>query len=196
MTTPYARARRLIDDAHRADPVRDAAGQPAELGYADSMERWILRLDPQAPELLRLAARCQHLERWSVPRNAYPMDKPGYYKWRTGLYTKQAGRAQELLLAAGVDAAEADDVFRWVAKQDLKKDPGSQALEDAACLVFLENEIAGFATTHADYPRQKFIDILRKTWTKMSPAGHALALALPLPEGIAALVREALGSTT
>ena len=195
MTTPYARARRLIDDAHRADPVRDATDQPAELVYADGMERWILRLNPQAPELLRLAARCQHLERWSVPRNAYPMDKPGYYKWRTGLYTKQAGRAKDLLLAAGVATAEADDVFRWVAKQDLKKNPGTQALEDAACLVFLENEIAGFATTHADYPRQKFIDILRKTWTKMSPAGHALALALPLPEGIAALVQEALGPT-
>jgi hypothetical protein len=74
----------------------------------------------------------------------------------------------------------------------LKTNPGTQALEDAACLVFLENEIAAFATQHADYPREKFIDILRKTWRKMSPAAQTAALKLQLPPAIAGLVREAL----
>jgi hypothetical protein len=57
--------------------------------------------------------------------------------------------------------------------------------------VFLENEISAFATQHADYPREKFVDILKKTWRKMSPRAQELARALDLPPAIAALVREA-----
>jgi tRNAThr (cytosine32-N3)-methyltransferase len=91
-----------------------------------------------------------------------------------------------------VPAAEADEAAKWVAKTALKTTPGSQALEDAACLVFLENEIEAFAAQHADYPREKFIDILRKTWKKMSPAAQQAALALPLPPAIGALVHEAV----
>ncbi len=192
----YQTARQLIDAAHAADPVRTADGRAAELVYADRMENWIVRLDPAAPELLRLAARCQHLERWSVPRNTYPMDKVGYHAWRRGLYTKQAERARALLLEAGVAATEAAEVATWVSKQGLKTNPGTQALEDAACLVFLENEISAFAAQHAEYPREKFIDILQKTWRKMSPAAHQAALALDLPPAIAALVCDALSQSS
>jgi tRNAThr (cytosine32-N3)-methyltransferase len=185
-------ARRAIDAAHSADPRRTTDGSPAELVYADRMEAWIVRLDPAAPPLLRLAARCQHLERWNSPRTDFPMDKTGYLTWRRALYVRQAERARTLLLAAGIPAAEAGEVAVWVSKTGLKTNPGTQALEDAACLVFLENEIADFAATHADYPEAKFIDILRKTWRKMSPAAHQAALALDLPPAIAALVRAAL----
>lgn len=190
--TPYSRARTLIDEAHAADPSRTADGRPAELVYADAMEGWVVKLDPSASPILRLAARCQHLERWSVPRATFPMDKPGYHAWRRLLYTRQAERARELLLQAGLSAGEAADVAGWVAKSGLKTNSGTQLLEDAACLVFLEREIGGFAAQHADYPREKFIDILRKTWRKMSPAAHSAALALDLPPAIAALVREAV----
>jgi tRNAThr (cytosine32-N3)-methyltransferase len=189
----YARARASIDTAHAADPARAADGRPAELVYADRMETWVTRLAADAPPLLRLAARCQHLERWTVPRATYPMDKAGYHAWRRSLYTKQAERARALLLAAGVAATEADNVATWVAKTGLKTNPGTQALEDAACLVFLENEIEAFAAQHAGYPREKFVDILRKTWRKMSPAAQQAARALDLPEAIAGLVREAVG---
>ena len=182
----YDRARLLIDIAHVADP------EAAELAYADAMERWLLRLNPQVGPLLRLAARCQHLERWVVPRTSYPMDKVGYLRWRKGLYVKQAERARELLREAGVAEAETEQVRTWVSKTDLKVNPGTQALEDAACLVFLEGEIADFAATHAEYPREKFIDIIRKTWRKMSDSGHELALTIPLPAGVAKLVHEAL----
>lgn len=188
----YARARGLIDAAHSADPTAAADGRPAELVYAERMEAWVARLVPDASPLLRLAARSQHLERWSVPRASYPMDKPGYHAWRRSLYTKQAERARELLLQAGVPAQEAADVATWVSKTGLKTNPATQALEDAACLVFLENEIGAFAAQHAAYPREKFVDILRKTWRKMSPAAQAAALALELPPEIAALVRDAV----
>ncbi len=190
----YARARSLIDAAHSADPTRAPDGRAAELVYAERIESWVARLEPDASPLLRLAARCQHLERWSVPRASYPMDKPGYLTWRRSLYTRQAERARALLVEAGVSAAEAAEVATWVSKTGLKTNPGTQALEDAACLVFLENEIGAFAAQHADYPREKFIDILRKTWRKMTPAAHQAALALELPPAIAALVRDAVAT--
>jgi tRNAThr (cytosine32-N3)-methyltransferase len=107
---------------------------------------------------------------------------------------KQADRARELLIKAGVSTEQAHEVHTWVSKTGLKTNPGTQALEDAAVLVFLENEIAGFAAQHADYPREKFVDILKKTWRKLSPAGQKAALTLDLPPPIAELVREALAS--
>jgi hypothetical protein len=189
----YARARTLIDAAHAADPHRAADGRAAELVYAERMEGWIARLVPAATPLLRLAARSQHLERWSVPRASFPDGKAGYLAWRRSLYIQQAERARTLLLEAGIPASEAGDVATWVSKTGLKTNPGTQALEDAACLVFLENEISAFAAQHADYPRGKFVDILRKTWRKVSPPAQALARGLALPPGIAALVREATG---
>jgi len=188
----HARARELIDGAHAADPNRAADGRPAELVYADRLEAWVARLQPEAPPRLRLAARSQHLERWQVPRATYPLDRAGYHAWRRSLYTRQAARARELLLQAGVPAGEADEVAVWVSKTGLKTNSGTQALEDAACLVFLENEAEAFAAQHAEYPRAKFVDILRKTWRKMSPAAQALARGLPLPPAVAALVRDAL----
>jgi tRNAThr (cytosine32-N3)-methyltransferase len=188
----YAAARSLIDAAHAADPKKAADGRAAELLYAERMEAWVARVVPDASPLLRLAARCQHLERWSVPRTTFPDGKVGYLKWRQSLYVKQAARTNELLLQAGVPAAEADEVYTWVSKTALKTNSGTQALEDAACLVFLENEIGEFAAQHADYTREKFIEIIRKTWKKMSSRAHELALGLPLPDGIAALVREAV----
>ena len=190
--SPYAHARTLIDAAHAADPVRTADGLPAELVYADRVEAWVARLDSGATPILRLAARCQHLERWLTPRATFPEGKVGYLSWRRSLYIQQSQRARTLLLAAGVCADEATAAATWVSKSGLKTNPGTQVLEDAAVLVFLENEIADFAAQHADYPREKFVDILQKTWRKLSPAAQQAAVGLDLPPAIAALVHEAL----
>jgi len=192
----HARARQLIDTAHAADPARAPDRRAAELVYGERVEAWVARLVPAATPALLLAARCQHLERWLTPRATFPEGKVGYLAWRRSLYVQQAERARALLLEAGVPAAEADDVATWVSKTGLKTNTGTQALEDAAVLVFLENEISAFAAQHADYPREKFIDILRKTWRKLSPAAQQFALALDLPPAIAALVRDALAGTS
>lgn len=189
----HARARELIDAAHAGDPTRTAEGRAAELVYADRMENWVVRLVPDASPLLKLAARCQHLERWSVPRSSYPLDKAGYHAWRRSLYPKQAERARALLQEAGVSPDDAAEVATWVSKTGLKTNPGTQALEDAACLVFIENEIRDFAAQHAEYPREKFVEILRKTWRKMSAPAQQAALGLDLSPDIAALVRDAVG---
>jgi hypothetical protein len=188
----YARARQLIDSAHAADPTRAADGRAAELIYGERVEAWVARLVPEASPLLLLAARCQHLERWLIPRATFPEGKVGYLTWRRSLYVKQAERARELLLAASVTANEAAEVATWVSKTGLKTNLGTQALEDAAVLVFLENEISTFAAQHADYPREKFVDILKKTWRKLSPAAQHAATNLALPPAIAELVRAAL----
>ena len=189
---PHDLARKLIDLAHSYDPKRDIEGRPAELVYADRIENWVVKLAPKAPAILRLAARCQHLERWETPRDSFPAGKVGYLTWRRFLYVKQAERAAELLREAGVSQAEIDDASLWISKTDLKSNAGTQALEDAAILVFLENEIGTFVAQH-DYPREKFIDILRKSWRKLSAEGQAAAGTLDLPESIASLVGEALG---
>jgi hypothetical protein len=187
----YQAARAAIDAAHGADPTLTPEGRPAELAYADRMEEWVVRMVPHAEPILRLAARCQHLERWLVPRSSFPMDRPGYLAWRKSLYVKQAGRARQLLAEAGVPPDEAESAATWVSKTGLRTNPGTQALEDAAVLVFLESEIHAFAAQHAEYPREKFVDILRKTWRKMSPRAQELARGLDLPASIAALVAEA-----
>ena len=188
----HARARELIDAAHAADPAKAADGRPAELVYAERMEKWVSRVAPGAQPILLLAARCQHLERWSVPRVSFPADRPGYLAWRRSLYVKQAGRARQLLLAAGVAAGEASDAATWISKQGLKSNPGTQALEDAAVLVFLESEVEAFAAQHTEYPREKFVGILRKTWRKMSARAQGFARGLEMPGPVAALVREAI----
>jgi tRNAThr (cytosine32-N3)-methyltransferase len=190
--TPFERARELIDAAHNADPARTPDGRAAELEYADRVEEWATRLVPNATPLLRLAARCQHLERWRVPRADFPMTKPGYHAWRTSLYRVQADRAHELLMEAGVSAQDADEAARWISKTELATNAGTQALEDAAVLVFLEHEIADFAATHSEYTAEKFTHILRRTWRKLSESGRAAALGLDLPDGIGELVLAAV----
>lgn len=187
-----ARALAAIDAANGADPTQetqDGAARPAALIYSERMSEWLERIEPDASEVLRIAARAQHIERWTVPRASYPMDREGYLRWRTELGKYHAQRAGEIMRAAGYDESEASRVGQLIRKQRLKRDPEAQTLEDVICLVFLENYFADFATKHDD---AKIIDILRKTWAKMSPRGHAAALELPMPERARALVERAL----
>lgn len=189
MSDPFCVARDAIDTAHAADPEQ-TDGRPAEWIYADAVEGWLLRLVPDADPVLRLAARAQHLQRWSLPRSTYPMGRVGYHQWRTEQYRRQGALARRLCCESGVPEADAQRVEALVAKKRLAQ-PDGQALEDAACLVFLSHELASFAAGHADYTPEKYIDILRKTMRKMSPSGLQAALDLDLPEPFAGLVRAA-----
>jgi tRNAThr (cytosine32-N3)-methyltransferase len=192
MSQAVQTARVAIDAAHAADPER-TDGRPSELVYADAVESWLVRLVPEADAMLRLAARAQHLQRWTLPRSDYPMDRVGYHRWRTEQYRRQGALARRLCTEAGVAESDAQRVEALVAKKRLGE-PDGQALEDAACLVFLSSELAGFAAEHPDYTPEKYIDILRKTMRKMSPSGLRAALALELPEPFAGLVRAAAAS--
>src|SRR5207237_8811472 len=107
--------------------------------------RWLDRLEPAASEALRLAVRCQHLRRWVIPRSTFPMTRAGYHQWRTTLARFHADEAAKVLGDAGYDDATVARVRALVRKEGLKTDPETQTLEDVACLVFLEDELADFA---------------------------------------------------
>jgi len=199
MTEPSQRleaALAAFDDANAEDPNRiEAEGLqwPKELLYARQMTRWLERFAPDASEALQLAARCQHIRRWEIPRDSYPRDRVGYLKWRTELKQMHARIAGEILETAGYDEAMIARVQSLLKKARLKSDPEAQTLEDVVCLVFLENWFADFSKQHE---ADKVVDIVAKTWKKMSPAGHraALALAEDLPHDARALVERALAT--
>ena len=164
-----------FDAANAEDPNTEAAdgvAQPKELLYARRMTAWLDKLAPEASEALRLAARAQHIRRWAIPRRDYPMTRTGYLKWRTTLYRFHADTAGAILREVGYDDATVAAVQSLLRKERLKRNPDMQYLEDVACLVFLESYFAAFAP---QYDEQKVLDILRKTWKKMSPQGRAAA---------------------
>lgn len=189
MSERLERAIAAIDAVHAEDPEKDAAGEAKELVYARRMSAWLERLAPQASDALKLAVRCQHLRRWSIARSAFPDDKVGYLRWRKESAIAHAALAGKILAQTGYDAETVRRVQSLVKKERIKHDAEAQVLEDATCLVFLEHEFAPFAEKHPD---DKVIDILRKTWPKMSPQGHAAALDLNLPAALRALVEKAL----
>ncbi|MDQ3032982.1 MAG: DUF4202 domain-containing protein [Myxococcota bacterium] len=177
-----------IDAANAADPeIED--GVPVALRYGQRMSAALARLAPEASEVLRIAVRAQHVERWLVPRASYPEGRVGYLRWRTELGRMHAERAGALMRECGYDDESIARVRSIVAKKKLATDPDAQTLEDCACLVFLEHALEPFASRHDD---DKVVDIVRKTWAKMSDAGHGAALALPLTDRARALVERAL----
>ena len=178
-------------DAENAQDPRREDGEPTELLYGRRMSAWLARLAPGAGEALVLAARAQHLARWRIPRSQFPDGRAGYKRWRSECARMHAQRAGELLAEAGYDRATIDRVGELLVKKRLADDPEVQALEDTACLVFLEHYLADFARKHE---RDKLVDIVQKTWKKMSPRGHAAALELVprLPPELGALVADAV----
>jgi hypothetical protein len=165
----FQRAIEAIDAANEQDPRRE------EIPYSQAMTQWLLRLYPDASEALQLAARAQHVQRWVIPRNQYPMDRAGYHRWRTNLMEFHAEKASEILRGAGYDDATIARVKSLIRKERLKADAETQALEDAICMVFLEREFTDFSQKH---PEEKVINIVRRTWGKMSARGHEAAIAL------------------
>jgi len=196
MSARLQRVLDLIDAANAEDPNRvtvDAADQPAELVYGQRMTRTLQALYPDASEHLQIAARGQHIERWTSPRDSYPRTREGYLRWRSALKDFHAERVGALMAEAGYDSEEIDRVSILIRKVGLKRDPEVQALEDVICVVFLKGYFADFASQHDD---EKIVGILRKTWKKMSPVGREAALALDLPDEAYRLVEQALGENS
>jgi len=184
-----------FDAANADDPTTEVfqgAVYPKELLYAQRMTAWLDNIAPEASEALRLAVRCQHIQRWTIPRHTYAMDRHGYLRWRTTLAKFHADTAAAILRDVGYDDATIKRVQTLLRKERLKRDPEVQCLEDVICLVFLEHYLAAFATQHDEV---KVLDILRKTWTKMSPRGHEVALTLPMSPEARRLVEQALAES-
>ncbi|SDM04687.1 DUF4202 domain-containing protein [Kriegella aquimaris] len=182
----------LFDEANKQDPnveVWQGKEYAKELLYAMRMTEKLNEFAPDASEALQLTARCQHICRWEIPRESYEMNRTGYLKWRQDLKKFHAKKASEILEKVGYDQDIIAQVSFLLEKKQLKKNEETQTLEDVICLVFLEYYFDSFAQK---YTEVKLIDILQKTWCKMSEDGHSAAHRLPLSPSTKALVSKAL----
>lgn len=190
----FETALRRFDEENSRDPnseIVDGKSCPRELIYAQWLTDWVLKLCPNASEELRLAARCQHICRWHIPRDSYPMTRPGYLKWRADLKQFHAQRAGEILTEVGYPASVVQRVQELNLKKNFPNDPEVRVLEDALCLVFLERQLSALAAKSTD---EKMITALQKSWQKMTPAAHAEALKLSYAAKERDLIERALKS--
>ncbi|AKH19750.1 DUF4202 domain-containing protein [Sedimenticola thiotaurini] len=193
----FQKALALIDQANGEDPNRvtvDGKEWPKELLYSHRMSEMLSRFAPDTDDAMKLAIHAQHVQRWKTPRNTYPEGRQGYFQWRTGLYKFHAETTGRLMAEAGYDEASIERAKKAVGKKALKINPDSQLLEDVADLVFIEHYMLEFAEKHPEYDEEKWIDIIRKTWAKMSAAAQEFALsgAIKLPEPLVPLIQKAV----
>tara|TARA_R110002051_G_scaffold69768_2_gene125508 strand:+ start:152 stop:742 length:591 start_codon:yes stop_codon:yes gene_type:complete len=187
-----SKAYELFDKANGQDPNKEefqGKMYPKELLYAHRMTHKLLEFVQDASVALKLTARCQHICRWEIPRESYEMNREGYLKWRQDLKKFHAEKASEILLEVGYDQETIEKVVFLLEKKQLKKNNETQALEDVICLVFLEHYFEPFTAKHTE---EKLLDIIQKTWRKMSEKGHAAALKINFSEPSLELIQKAL----
>ncbi len=183
-----------IDSANGADPEVEAAdgrSWPKALLYGLRMSACLEDFAPAASEALRLAVRCQHIQRWKIPRGNFPVGRLGYRQWRTELAWFHARTAGSILRDVGYDEALVDRVQSLVRKERFKADPEAQTLEDVACLVFLRFYLPAFAEKQSE---EKLVEILAKTWKKMSAAGRAATRGMDFSPAVKSLLVRATAS--
>ena len=184
-----------IDRLNGEDPsteIVEGVQQPRELVYSKRLTAWVLRLNPQASEELRIAARGQHVRRWTIPRDRFEMNRRGYLRWRETLKTFHVDTVAGLMREVGYPDEAVQRVREIMGKRQIQNDPDTQTLEDALCLVFLETQFADLRKKTAD---DKMQEILRKTWKKVSAQGRAEALKLPLSEDDRVFIQQALSDS-
>ncbi|KAF2726066.1 hypothetical protein K431DRAFT_299179 [Polychaeton citri CBS 116435] len=196
MAPNFEQARNEIYKAHDEDPskhVKDNGEEvPYETWYAQKMESYLHQRQPNASDVLKLAICAQHMKRWEVPRSSFPMTKVGYHSWRTHLKKRQAKIAVGILEAAGYGKDDLERCSALIEKEGLRQgEEEVQVLEDVACLVFLDDQFNEFKDKHDE---EKIVNILKKTWVKMSERGHEMALGIPMTDDCKALVGRALSS--
>ncbi len=192
MASTFDAAISLIDQANSKDPNSEMDGDtsvPKEVLYSTRMTEHLTQFAPDATEHLQIAVRGQHIERWTSLRSDYPEGRSGYKKWRAELGLFHAKRVGELMLEAGYNKEDAERTMYIVQKRGLKRDSETQCLEDVICLVFLDYYLDDFAVKHSE---EKLIDIIQKTWGKMSDKGHEAALKLAFSSDMQVLVGKAL----
>ena len=190
--TRFETAIALIDKKNEEDPNTYSVSDieySKELLYSQRMTRTLLRFEPNASKAVQIAARAHHICRWKIARKEYPMDRVGYLKWRETLKKMHADITGDILVKVGFDDQFVKRVQKIILKKLIKKNEESQILEDTICLVFLDYYFEEFAAKHTD---EKVIDILQKTWVKMSDKGHEAALKISYSEKSLALVKQAI----
>ena len=192
MNNNFENAIGLFDQANTKDPhteISDGKEYPKELLYAIRMTEKLNEFEPNASEAVKLTARCQHICRWEIPRDSYEMNRVGYLKWRKDLKDFHAKKAAGILKEVGYDDVLINNVAFLLQKKQLKKNEETQLLEDVICLVFLQHYFEKFSEK---YTEEKLIDIVQKTWAKMSNKGHEAALKLDFSKKSMQLITKAL----
>ncbi|HIO91632.1 MAG TPA: DUF4202 domain-containing protein [Leucothrix mucor] len=194
----FNKAVELFDAANSEDPnieIVDGNEVPKELLYSQRMSNMIDAYMPDADDVAKLSVRAQHIQRWKSPRKDYPMNRKGYHLWRTNLYKFHSETAANFLKEAGYEEGFIERVKLAVAKKSLKTNSDTQIVEDVAALVFLQFYMLAFYQKFStEYDEDKWVDIILRTWKKMSPQAHEFALSekLTLPESLVPLIQKAL----
>ena len=192
MSTKFENAIALIDNENSNDTRKEFHNEkeyPKELLYSHRMTDRLLEYNPDASDELQIAIRAQHINRWKIPRDSYPIDRIGYLKWREALKKMHADVTSDILKEVGYDTNFINRVTFLINKRLIKKDDESQILEDVVCLVFLEYYFEAFSRKHDE---EKLIDIIKKTWKKMSKKGQETALKLQYSTEHLALIKLAI----
>ncbi len=187
----------LYDAANSKDPnfeMEQGREVPKELLYSKRMLDMLIRFMPDAEDVAKLSVAAQHIERWKSPRSDYPMNRKGYHQWRTNLYKFHAETAATLLADAGYDEEIIERVKLAIGKKNLKTNADTQVVEDIAALTFIEHYMTAMYEKFTEYDEEKWMDIIIRTWKKMSPAAHDFALSgsVKLPEGLVPVIQKAL----
>jgi len=180
-----------FDTYNAIDPNREefeGKTYPKEVLYAERMTKKLNDYAPETPEYMQLAVRCQHIGRWEIARNSYPMDRPGYLMWRSQLKLHHTKIAGPILKACGYNEETIDKVKFLLLKKQLHQNPDTQLIEDVICLVFVEYYLDDFAKQHSE---EKMVDILRKTLKKISPRGIEEALKINMTDQVKQLILQA-----
>jgi len=183
-----------IDALNSQDPhmeISNGERVPKELLYSTRMTDMLQAFDPEASENLKIAVRAQHIQRFTHPREKYPMDRKGYLQWRTELKKFHGEKAAGIMRSNGYNDEDIQKVDDLINKRQLKTDPEAQTLEDVVCLVFLKYYFDDFIDKHIE-DKNKIIDIVQKTWKKMSEKGHAYALSMSHSDKALDIVSKAL----
>ena len=191
--TPFQNASLWIDAENAQDPnseIYQSKTYPKELLYSNRMYEKLMDFEPNASEEVQIASKAQHICRWKITRESYPMDRVGYLKWREELKKFHAKTTAGILEKAGYDQTFIDRVSFLIEKKLLKKDTETQLLEDVICLVFLEYYLEPFVQKH---DAEKLKNIILKTWNKMSEKGHQAALQINYSPENLQLIKDALG---
>jgi hypothetical protein len=191
--TPFQNASAWIDAENAQDPnseIYQSKTYPKELLYSNRMYEKLMSFEPNASEAVQIASKAQHICRWKITRESYPMDRVGYLKWREDLKKFHAKTTGEILKKAGYSEEFIARVSFLIEKKLLKKDSETQLLEDVICLVFLEHYLEPFVQKH---DAEKLKNIILKTWNKMSEKGHQEALKINFSATNFQLIKDALG---
>ena len=192
LSSNFQPATEALKAAHLQDPTVefiDSKSVPAEWLYTKRLLDCMRQVYPEASEKLMIAAYCQHLYRWEIKRSDYPEGRIGYYQWRNFLGDYQAKKAQTILKSSGYTDRFISEVLDILKKLNIHLLDEAQKLEDVVCLVFLEHYMNDFMQGRSE---AQLIQIVRKTWGKMSDRAHHIALKLNLPEPTRRIVKQAL----